>query len=228
VKVQAATTARQDRQMSNPSAAATARQTAGSCWSCGAPGMAGGLFCTACQTIQPPGQSGHFERLGLAEDFDVDLANLDRRYFDLQRQLHPDRFARRTAREKAVSQQQAATLNEAYETLRNPLQRARYLAQRRGVDLPEEGRTIDDAELLMEAMEKREALANAATPDAVAHLAAKAQTERLALLGDLTAMFAATDRPALRAAILRLTYLEKFAEEARTRHLSLLDGAAGR
>jgi molecular chaperone HscB len=184
------------------------------------------LFCDACRAVQPPGQSDHFARLGLEEGFEVDMTQLDRRYFDLQRQLHPDRFARKPAREKAISQQQAAALNEAYETIRNPLRRVRYMARRLGVELPEEGRTIDDAELLMEAMEKREALADATTPEAVGVLAEEAQKERSGLLDRLAALFAAGDRQELRTAILRLGYLEKFAEEARLRRLNMVDTAS--
>jgi molecular chaperone HscB len=208
--------------MSNPTAAATASATGATCWSCGAQAAGAAPFCTACGAVQPPGQVDHFARLGLERVFEVDMAQLDRRYFDLQRQLHPDRFARRTAREKALSQQQAAALNEAYETLRNPLRRARYLARSLGVDLPDEGRTIDDPELLMETMERREALAQAAMPAQVEALASAAASERAEVLQGFPAWFTATDKPAIRAAILRLAYLDKFIEEARTRRFSMV------
>jgi molecular chaperone HscB len=178
-------------------------------------------FCPACGCVQPPGQGDHFRRLGLEHCFEIDPAALDRRYFDLQRQLHPDRFARRPAREKAISQQQAAALNEAYETLRNPLRRARYLAREMGVDLPDEGRTIADPAVLMEAMEKREALAEATTPAAIEALANETAAERAGLLQGLSALFATADRAGLRAAILRLAYLDKFADEARARRFNI-------
>lgn len=206
--------------MTSPATAAPADESVVACWSCGA---AAGIapFCAGCGIVQPPGQRDHFARLGLAGGFDVDIAELDRRYFALQRQLHPDRFARRTPREKAISQQQAAALNEAYETLKHPLRRARYLARRSGVDLPDEGRTIDDPELLMEAMERREALAEAATREAVETLEKGAAEERATLLASLSTLFASGDGSGLRAAILRLAYLDKFAEEARARRFNL-------
>jgi molecular chaperone HscB len=209
--------------MTSPAMAAPAVETAVACWSCG---VAAGAapFCPACGTVQPPGQSDHFTRLGLAGGFDIDPGELDRRYFALQRQLHPDRFARKTPREKAMSQQQAAALNEAYETLKHPLRRAHYLAARLGVELPQDGRTVDDPELLIEAMERREALAEAATVSAVEALAGTVAEQRAALLGQLPGLFAADDRNGLRAAILRLAYLDKFAEEARARRFNL--GAA--
>jgi molecular chaperone HscB len=205
--------------MSTANAAACG--TAAPCWSCGAADAAALSFCPACHSVQPPGQDDHFRRFGLEAAFDVDLPLLDRRYFDLQRQLHPDRFARKSSREKALSQQQAATLNEAYEVLRNPLRRARYLARHLGVDIPDEGRTIDDPGVLMEAMEKREALAEARTPDAVDALASTTAEERAQTVRRLPALFAAMDKPGLRAAILRLAYLDKFAEEARARRFGI-------
>lgn len=206
--------------MTAPAKAVSAAGTASACWSCGA---AAGVtpICAACGIVQPPGQGDHFTRLGMANGFELELAELDRRYFALQRQLHPDRFARKTPREKALSQQQAAALNEAYETLKQPLRRARYLAERLGVDLPQEGRTIDDPALLMEAMEHREALAEAATPQAVEALANAVASQRAAVLDGLPALFANDDRRGLRAAILRLAYLDKFAEEARARRFNL-------
>ena len=68
-------------------------------------GRAAALFCATCGAVQPPGQTDHFARLGLALGYAVDPALLDRRYFERQRLLHPDRFATRTPRERALSQQ---------------------------------------------------------------------------------------------------------------------------
>src|SRR5690349_11536587 len=87
------------------------------CWSCAGPAEETALFCPTCKVVQPPSQADHFTRLGLPVDFAVDKADLDRRYFAAQRQLHPDRFATKSARERAISQSQAVALNEAYEAL---------------------------------------------------------------------------------------------------------------
>ncbi|MBL8675147.1 MAG: Fe-S protein assembly co-chaperone HscB [Rhodospirillales bacterium] len=191
------------------------------CWSCGLDLSTTALFCHGCGVVLPPGQVDHFARLGFERSFDVDPKALDGRYFGLQRRLHPDRFARKPPRERVVSQSHAAALNEAYETLRHPLRRARYLAALVGVDLPGDGRTIDDPELLMEAMDAREALAEASTPERVERLAAGARDELARGVAALGPLFERGDKPALRKAILRLAYLDKFAEEARARRLNL-------
>src|SRR3954466_5779654 len=97
-----------------------ARTAPAACWSCAGPVDAAALFCGTCSAVQPPRITDHFTRLSLPVAFGVNLADLDRRYFAAQRQLHPDRFATRTPRERAISQSQAVSLNEAYETLKDP------------------------------------------------------------------------------------------------------------
>ena len=163
----------------------------------------------------------HFARLGLPAALDIDPAALDRAYFALQRQWHPDRFVSRPAAERAKASTEAAALNDAYRTLKDPLGRAVYLAALNGVDLPGDGRTIDDPDLLMEAMEAREELHDAATTEAVERLAARARGEMQRALEGLGTLFLAGDKPAIRKALLRLRYLDKFAEEARARRSNI-------
>jgi molecular chaperone HscB len=191
------------------------------CWSCLAAG-ADALFCAACGVVQPPGQVDHFARLGLPRGFALDEAELDRRYFGLQRQLHPDRFVRRPPRERAISQSQAASLNEAYEALRDPLSRAVYLLRLQGIDLePPSGQTISDPDLLMEAMEMREALAEADDAAAVAAVAERVEAERCAALATLAKTFADGARDAARKATLRLKYLVKLDDDIRARRAAM-------
>jgi molecular chaperone HscB len=163
----------------------------------------------------------HFARLGLPAALDLEPASLDRAYFALQRQWHPDRFVAKPAEERARASVEAAALNDAYRTLKDPLSRAVYLAELKGVELPGDGKTIDDPELLMEAMEAREELHEAGTTAAVDALAAKAREDMNASLGRLRGLFLADDKPAIRKALLRLRYLDKFADEARTRRTNL-------
>ncbi len=163
----------------------------------------------------------HFARLGLPAALDLELATLDRVYFALQRQWHPDRFVTQPAAERAKASSEAASLNEAYRTLKDPLSRAFYLARLNGVDLPGDGKTIDDPDLLMEAMETREALHEAATPEAIDALADTAHRDVQKSLAAVGSLFLANDKPAIRKALLRLRYLDKFAEEARSRRTNL-------
>lgn len=163
----------------------------------------------------------HFARLGLPAALDLEAASLDRAYFALQRQWHPDRFVAKPPEERARASAEAASLNEAYRTLKDPLNRAFYMAELAGVEMPGDGKTIDDPELLMEAMEAREALHEAASAEAVDRLAAEARQDVQKALAGLGSLFLANDRAAIRKALLRLRYLDKFAEEARARRMNL-------
>jgi molecular chaperone HscB len=163
----------------------------------------------------------HFARLGLPAALDTDAAALDKAYFTRQRQWHPDRFVGKPAEQRAKASVEAAALNDAYRTLKDPLARAVYLAELNGVELPGDGKTIDDPELLMEAMEAREELHEAGSIDAVDALAEKTRGEMQKSLAELGGLFLANDKLAIRKALLRLRYLDKFADEAKARRSNL-------
>ncbi|MFA5123850.1 Fe-S protein assembly co-chaperone HscB [Zavarzinia sp.] len=193
-----------------------------SCTSCG--GQIQDAICGGCKSLQPPGVIDHFARLGLSRTFAIDLAALERAYFQAQRRFHPDRFAGRGAKEKTFSLQHATLINEAYETLRDPLARARYLLDLEGRPLPGgDGRTIADPALLMEAMEWREALEEAAEPAELRALAARVQADTAALEARLGDAFAAHDLGRATNEALRLSYLTKLGAELRRK---LLPGQA--
>lgn len=188
------------------------------CWSCKGPVVSAAMFCATCGAVQPPGQGDHFTRLGLARDFDVDKTDLDQRYFALQRDLHPDRFATRSAREREISLQQSTSLNQAYETVKSPLRRAEYLLSLNGVTVnAETGNRPTDPDVLMEAMESREALAEAGTEAEIAALAARARDNQKQCLDALAAAFQANDLDVAARLAVRLKYLATFTDEARGR-----------
>lgn len=99
-----------------------------------------------------------FELFGLPARFDIDAADLASRYRELQRRFHPDRFAAAPESERRLSMQMTAQINGAYQTLRDPVARARYLLGLRGIDTNEETDTRVDPAFLMEQMEWREEL----------------------------------------------------------------------
>jgi molecular chaperone HscB len=163
----------------------------------------------------------HFARLGLPAALDLEAAALDKAYFARQRQWHPDRFVGKPAEARARASIEAAALNDAYRTLKDPLDRAVYLAGLKGVELPGDGKTIDDPELLMEVMDAREELHEASSIAEVDALAAFAREDLQKGLADLPSLFSANDKLAIRKALLRLRYLDKFAEEAKARRSTL-------
>ncbi|MCR4301577.1 MAG: co-chaperone HscB [Sulfuricaulis sp.] len=104
-----------------------------------------------------PGKN-HFELFGLPVSFDIDADDLTSRYRELQRRVHPDKFANASDQERRLSLQMTAMVNEAYLTLKDPVRRGRYLLSLRGVDMDEETDTAMDPAFLMEQMELRENL----------------------------------------------------------------------
>lgn len=116
-----------------------------------------------------PGQN-YFELFGLPPVFGIDLEQLHESQRDLQSTYHPDRFAAASDVEKRVSVQMAAYINQAYETLRDPVRRSRYLLELSGETLPDDSQTTADAAFLMEQLELREELdACRGSEDALQH-----------------------------------------------------------
>lgn len=99
-----------------------------------------------------------FSLLGLPRQFRLDLQQLEAAFRQVQSQVHPDRFVTATDAEKRVAMQYAAHVNEAYQTLKSPLQRAQYLCELQGLDLQVDSNTAMPADFLMQQMEWREAL----------------------------------------------------------------------
>lgn len=99
----------------------------------------------------------HFELFGLPVSFEVDQELLALRYRELQRAVHPDRFANASEQEKRLSVQQAAQINEAFQVLKSSLSRARYLLELNGMPLDDSDTRMDPL-FLMEQIELREAL----------------------------------------------------------------------
>jgi len=104
----------------------------------------------------------HFELFGLPVAFGVDAERLDKAYRDIQAEIHPDKFAHAGEAEKRVSMQWTTRVNEAYQTLKKPFDRARYLLQLQGIDAMDPKNTVMPPDFLMQQMEWREALAEAA------------------------------------------------------------------
>ncbi len=105
------------------------------CWNCQSEGAVADV-CPSCGKVQPvaPGTT-LFDVLGLPRGVDVDRAELERAYRERSLRLHPDRAGKDDPRERRLSLERTALLNEAYRTLRAPEPRAFYLLRLHGLDL---------------------------------------------------------------------------------------------
>lgn len=111
---------------------------AAKCWSCGYEGVDGQPFCSSCGKVQPPRQADYFATFGLPPKLDLDVQALEKQFYRYSRKLHPDMHARNSQQEQEWSLAQASLLNDAYRTLKNPLERTRYLLKLEGVQFEED------------------------------------------------------------------------------------------
>ncbi|MEN8214676.1 MAG: Fe-S protein assembly co-chaperone HscB [Pseudomonadota bacterium] len=100
----------------------------------------------------------YFELFGMPVGYVIDIQKVQKRYRDLQRVVHPDRYVNATEQEQRLALQGAAYINEAFETLKDPLRRAQYLLTLHDVDFDPETETTTDTGFLMEQLELREEL----------------------------------------------------------------------
>ena len=105
--------------------------------------------------------SDFFTLFDLPRSFRIEQNLLDTRYREVQSEVHPDRFAQAGEAQRRLSMQWATRANEAYQTLKVPLSRAKYLLELAGHDLAAESNTAMPASFLMEQMEWREAVMEA-------------------------------------------------------------------
>jgi len=101
----------------------------------------------------------HFELFNLPVSFEIDMTTLTEHYREMQRAMHPDKFANSTERERRIAMQHAAQINEAFQTLKDPLERAHYLLDLNNIKADDNDTSMDPA-FLMEQIELRESLDN--------------------------------------------------------------------
>jgi molecular chaperone HscB len=116
----------------------------------------------------------YFEFLELPRSLAIDLKDLEKRFYALSRQLHPDLYARKSAAEREYALEASAVLNDAYRALKDPISRAMYVLKLEGFDVGEQGTKDVPPELLEEVFELNMALEElkAGDTDALAQVAA--------------------------------------------------------
>ena len=102
--------------------------------------------------------SDFYEIFGLPRSLDLSLDDLQRRFYDLSRKLHPDRFMQKPEAERQRALDMSSALNDAYRTLKDPIKRAQYLLTLEGFDIGEQRSKDVPPELLEEVFELNMAL----------------------------------------------------------------------
>ena len=101
-------------------------------------------FCGSCGKVQPPQPVDYFTFFGLPPKLNVNVAALEKEFYELSRKLHPDLNARAGNMEQQWSLEQSSLLNDAYRTLRDPIKRTQYLLKLEGVELEEQSKSATE------------------------------------------------------------------------------------
>jgi molecular chaperone HscB len=127
------------------------------CWHCQSE-VSGEYFCERCVKVQPVSkEADYFTCLGFPRRLTIDPRKLEAKFYELSRAFHPDFYQNKSETEQAISLSNAATLNTAYRTLRDPIQRAEYLLAIEAGAV-KEIRTSPPADLFEEILELQDTL----------------------------------------------------------------------
>ncbi len=163
-------------------------------------------------------KQNYFELFSLPTQFPLDKSLLARNFRALQRQYHPDRFASSNDQERRVAIQTTGYINEANETLKSPRLRARYLLELQGVDF-ELCDTTHDMQFLMQQMETREALEEAAQSSdplsAIDTISRKIKQDFQTLENDFQHYLEANHLVEAKDAALKMRFYERLNEEVK-------------
>ncbi len=175
----------------------------------------------------PDFKQNYFELFGLSPAFAIDSEQLAVNYRQLQRDLHPDRYASAAAHERRLAIQYSAFVNEANTTLKSPLKRAEYLLQLAGMSREEiSAQKVDGGFLIeqMELREKLESLPGLVDPEPVLeHLVDEISGDIRNHQAEFATAYSADDLPAAASACVKMQYLEKLLQEAEQAESELLD-----
>lgn len=160
----------------------------------------------------------YFTLFDLPAQYEVDTALLTQRYRALQQLHHPDHFATAGESERRQAVQRSAELNDAFQTLKDPLKRARYLLAQAGIATDDETDTVMDRGFLMQQLEWRERLEESRTRPAEARalvlaslaseVAEQFQGKRVAFTGAWS-----TDGARARTLVREMQFLQRLASE---------------
>lgn len=159
----------------------------------------------------------YFALFGLPQSYALDRDKLDTAYRALQNTVHPDRFAAQPDAEQRVAMQWATRANEAYQTLKHPVNRGVYLLRLHGIDALDASNTRMAPVFLMQQMEWREAIEAARVDKSLAGLDTLSRSLRAAhcdievRLGDL--LDTARDYDGAREAVRQLRFMDKLIAE---------------
>ena len=160
--------------------------------------------------------SQYFTLFQLEPAFDIDAESLEQTYRALAARFHPDKFASSSAFEQKQAVMMSSTINDAYRTLRNPIDRAAYLLKTLGIDADAPEHTSFAPDFLMQQMEWRETLMEARAESdlkTLENLNDEIRAEQEKLFCDLKQSFARQDYDTAAQQVRQGRFLDKLRNE---------------
>jgi molecular chaperone HscB len=156
----------------------------------------------------------HFDLFGLSPIYSIEGEALERSYREIQSKVHPDRYAHAGDAERRASLQWTTRVNEAYRTLKDPVQRAKHLLELHGVDVAFETNTAMPPEFLMQQMELRESLEEAKTPASLDEMRKRLRQNKAELQKQIAeALDTRKDYAGAAGLVRKLQFLDRLDEE---------------
>lgn len=174
------------------------------------------FFCDGCKYLKNPDfldDVDHFELFDLQETYDVDIEKLEQTFYQLQHMFHPDRFAV-TGDEDLMenSTTYSSFINNSYKLLKDDLERAKYLLERKGYTVLEEGEQIKDFEFLQHIMEIREEIEFSETLEELNILKSDALLKKRTIVEEVSEYFRLEEYEEIKDLIVNLRYTTRILE----------------
>ncbi|XP_006571447.1 iron-sulfur cluster co-chaperone protein HscB, mitochondrial [Apis mellifera] len=178
------------------------------CWNCNFT-YKSDLFCSKCKVLQkPPENLTYFDIIDIPKTYDVNITEIQKKYKELQKLLHPDKFSNKSDKEKQFSEILSSLVNKAYSTLLHPLKRGLYMLELNGITISE-GTDNVNAEFLMEIMEKNEEIEDAANnEEKIKKLIQENETILNSLIMNVAAAFEQKDIKKAESLLIQMKYYD--------------------
>ena len=161
--------------------------------------------------------SDFFSLLSLLPSYEIDPKKLESAYFREQRLYHPDRFIGKEDAERIAALQRSADINNAYDTLKDPLKRAQYLLLSQGIFVGTERDSVKPSQELL--IEFRESIEEAKTPNELFKIADQLEEEHQRLQRMISVAYDAEEWNKMAQLLLKLSYVNKTLEDIRKQKL---------